>query len=53
MDINHLKHLTLISASGLIFISAAVAGRPMWTFAPVSGFPPAVFMTNLSETATI
>lgn len=53
MNINHLRRLVLVGACGLVLMIAAHAGGPVWTIDSVAGFPPAVFMTSLGQTATI
>lgn len=53
MNKNLLRRFALMGICGLILMAVAHAGTPVWTFAPVAGFPPAVFMTNSGETATI
>lgn len=52
MNKNRLKNSMLMGIIGLLFMSTVQASIPVWTFAPVSGYPPTVSM-NASEMATI
>ena len=46
MHRNWLKNALLIGVSGLMLMTTAHAGMPVWTFAPVAGYPPAVSVST-------
>ena len=46
MNKNCLRNARLISASVLVLMSAAQAGTPVWTFVPVTGYPPTVTVST-------
>jgi hypothetical protein len=49
---HRLTYPLMTGAAGLLLITTAWAGSPVWTFAPVPGYPSSVSLSP-SETATV
>ena len=52
MNARRLRNSLSMMTAGLVFMNTAWAGIPVWTFAPVSGYPPSVSVSP-SGTATV
>ncbi|MCW8386490.1 hypothetical protein OQJ18_15960 [Fluoribacter dumoffii] len=52
MDKNNLRNKILTGITGLALMGSAQAGIPVWTFAPIAGYPPTVSVSTTGK-ATI
>ena len=50
MNVNRLRNILITGILGLVLITTVQAGTPLWAFALVSGYPPAV---EVSATGTV